>query len=39
VRPFGFGDRTSDDYMIELSIVVSLLPFLVEVDVGTFSDG
>jgi hypothetical protein len=39
VRPFGFSDRTFGDYMIDLSIVVSLFPFLVEVSVGTSSDG
>jgi hypothetical protein len=39
VRPSGFGDRTFDSYVIDLSIVVSPLPFIVEVGVGTFGDG
>jgi hypothetical protein len=39
VRPFGFSDRTFGDYMIDLSIVVSPSPFVIEVGVGTSSDG
>jgi hypothetical protein len=39
VGPFDFGDKTFNDYMIDLSIVVSLFPFIVEVSVGTSSDG
>jgi hypothetical protein len=39
VGPFDFGDNTFNDYMIDLSIVVSLFPFIVEVSVGTSSDG
>jgi hypothetical protein len=37
--PFGFGDRTFDGYMIDLFVVVSLLPFIVKVSVGTSGDG
>jgi hypothetical protein len=39
VRSFGFGDRTFDDYVIDLSIAVSQLHFIVEVSVGTSGDG
>jgi hypothetical protein len=39
MRAFGFGDRTFDGYMIDLSIVLSLLPFIVKVGVGTSGDG
>jgi hypothetical protein len=39
VRPFGFGDRTFDGYVIDLSIVVSHLPFIFKVGVGTSRGG
>jgi hypothetical protein len=39
VRPFGFGDMTFDSYMIVLSNVLSLLPFVVKISVGTSGDG
>jgi hypothetical protein len=39
MRPFGFGDRTFDGYMIDLSIVLSLVPFIVKVGVRTSGDG
>jgi hypothetical protein len=38
VRPFGFGNRTFNGYVIDLSILVPSLPFIVEVGVGTFGD-
>jgi hypothetical protein len=38
VGPFGFGDRTFDNHVVDLYVVVSLLPFIVIVDVGTSSD-
>jgi hypothetical protein len=39
VVPFGFSNRTFDGYMIDLSVIVSLLPFIVEVGVGASGDG
>jgi hypothetical protein len=38
VRPFGFGDRTFDSQMIDLSVVVSLLPLVLEVGIGASND-
>jgi hypothetical protein len=39
VRPFGFGNRTFDDHVIDLSVIVSLLPFVVGVSVGASGNG
>jgi hypothetical protein len=36
--PFGFDNRTFDD-VIDLSVIVSLLPFIVKVGVGVSDDG
>jgi len=33
MRPFGFYDWAFDRYMIHLTIVISFLPFGVEIDV------
>jgi hypothetical protein len=38
VRPFGFGDRTFDNHMIDLSVIVSLLPLVSEIDIGASGD-
>jgi hypothetical protein len=38
VRPFGFGDRTFDSQMIDLSVVVSLLPLVLKVGIGASND-
>jgi hypothetical protein len=39
VRPFSFGNMTFHIYVVDLSIVVSSLPFIVEVGVRTSGDG
>jgi hypothetical protein len=39
VGPFGFDDRTFDGHMIDLSLVVTPLPLVVEVNVRTSGDG
>jgi hypothetical protein len=39
VGPFSFCDRTFNDHAIDLSVVVSLLPLIVEVGVRTSHDG
>jgi hypothetical protein len=39
VGPFGFGDRTFDNHMIDLSVVVSPLPLVHEVGIGASGDG
>jgi hypothetical protein len=39
VGPFGFGDRAFDSHMIDLSVVVSSLPLVGEIYVGTSGDG
>jgi hypothetical protein len=39
MRPIGFGNRTFDGYVIDLSRVVYELPFIVKVGIGAFSDG
>jgi hypothetical protein len=38
VGPFGLGNGAFHSYMIDLSIIVSLLPFGVEISVGTSND-
>jgi hypothetical protein len=38
VGPFGLGDGAFDSYMIDLSVIISLLPLGVNISVGTFSD-
>jgi hypothetical protein len=39
VRPFDFSDRTFDNHMIDLSIVVPLLPLIVKVGIEASVDG
>jgi hypothetical protein len=39
VGPFSFGNRAFNGYVIDLCVIVSLLPFIVEVGVGVSSDG
>jgi hypothetical protein len=39
VGSFGFGDRTFDSHMIDLSVVLSLLPLIVKVGVRASDDG
>jgi hypothetical protein len=39
VGPFGFGDGTFDNHMIDLSVVISQLPLIVEVSVRASGDG
>jgi hypothetical protein len=38
VRPFGLGNEAFDDYMIDSSIIVSLLPLGVKISVITSGD-
>jgi hypothetical protein len=39
VKPFGFGNMTFNGYVIDLSVIVSPLPFIVEVGIGTSGNG
>jgi hypothetical protein len=39
VTPFGFGDRTFDNHMIDLSVIVSSLPLVFEIGIGVSGDG
>jgi hypothetical protein len=36
--PLGLGDETFDNNMIDLSIVISSLPLVIEISVGTSGD-
>jgi hypothetical protein len=38
VGPFGFGDRTFDDDMIDLLVVITMLSLGIEVSIGTFDN-
>jgi hypothetical protein len=38
VGSFGFGDRTFDNHMIDLSVVASPLPLVVKDGIGASSD-
>jgi hypothetical protein len=38
VEQFGLGNRTFDNYMIDLSIIISLLPLGVKIGVGISGD-
>jgi hypothetical protein len=39
VGPFGLSNRAFDDYMIDLSIIISPLPLCVNICVRTSGDG
>jgi hypothetical protein len=36
--PFGLGDGALNDNMIDLSVIISLLPLVIEVSVGASGD-
>jgi hypothetical protein len=38
VRPFGLGDRTFDDDVIDLPVVIMMLPLGIEVGIRTSGD-
>jgi hypothetical protein len=38
VGPLGLGDGTFDNDMIDLSVVISSLPLVIEINVGTSGD-
>jgi hypothetical protein len=39
VVPFCFGDKTFNGHMIDLVVLVSSLPLVLEVGIGAFGDG
>jgi hypothetical protein len=38
VGPFGLGDGAFDNNVIDLSVIISRLPLVIEIGVGAFGD-